>query len=102
MSGDRITAENFNELLENNPDELFARIYFTAEGIAVRFLGRKDYDAIQEAVIRVWEKREYINPKNPFNYIYTILKNRLLQYSERETKKMNTFFNDFEKSVCFA
>ena len=102
MSGDRITAENFNELLENNPDELFGRIYHIAELISYRFLRRKDDDAIQEAVLRVWEKRHKIKDKNPFGYIYLMVKNRLVQFSERDYKKSNTFLDISMKNAGFA
>lgn len=63
---------------------------------AVRFLKSADFaeDVFQDAFASVWQNRRFINPNEPFApYIYTVIKNRILNLlagieKEQELKKV--------------
>ncbi len=63
---------------------------------AIRFLKSADFaeDVFQDAFASVWQNRHFINPNEPFApYIYTIVKNRILNLlagieKEQELKKV--------------
>lgn len=72
-------AAAFAELLEDH--------WLPLVRYAMRLLGTRDLaeDAVQDAFVRLWEKRTRIDPKRPVqSYLYRILRNRVLDEVRRE------------------
>lgn len=71
--------------LINGEEEAFCELYTLYKErliyFALKFIKSKEYaeDLYQEAFTAVWQNRKFINPDSPFApYIYTIIKNRIL------------------------
>lgn len=71
--------------LVNGDESSFCELYALYKGrliyFAMRFLKSSEFaeDVFQDAFASVWENRRFINPHQPFApYIYTIIKNRIL------------------------
>ena len=63
-------------------------IYF-----AMRFLKSREYaeDIFQDAFTTIWESRRFINPNTSFSsYLYTIMRNRILNHFARTGKRRPT------------
>ena len=84
--------------IKNGDEAAFNRLYCLFKEPAIRFCNSiiKDIEEsenlIQEVFIKIWEKRQGINPELNFNsYLFTIIRNRVYDYL-KEVKK-----NDFVK-----
>ncbi len=84
--------------IKNGDEGAFNKLYYLFKEPAVRFCNSiiKDYEEsenlIQEVFIKIWEKRQGINPELNFNsYLFTIIRNRVYDYL-KEVKK-----NEFVK-----
>lgn len=71
--------------LVNGDEASFCELYAMYKGrliyFAMKFLKSSEFaeDVFQDAFASVWENRRFINPYQPFApYIYTIIKNRIL------------------------
>lgn len=86
--------------LINGDETAFCQLYSLYKKrlvyFAIRFLKSSDFaeDVFQDAFTSVWQNRRFINPNEPFApYIYTIVKNRILNLlagieKEQELKKV--------------
>ncbi|MDD4661567.1 MAG: RNA polymerase sigma-70 factor [Massilibacteroides sp.] len=82
--------------LVNGDESSFCELYALYKGrliyFAMKFLKSTEFaeDVFQDAFASVWENRRFINPNQPFApYIYTIIKNRILNLLagiEKETE----------------
>ncbi|MDD4116542.1 MAG: sigma-70 family RNA polymerase sigma factor, partial [Massilibacteroides sp.] len=82
--------------LVNGDESSFCELYALYKGrliyFAMKFLKSTEFaeDVFQDAFASVWESRRFINPNQPFApYIYTIIKNRILNLLagiEKETE----------------
>lgn len=86
--------------LINNDESAFCELYALYKErllfFAMKFIKSKEFaeDVFQDAFIAVWQNRRFLNPYMPFApYIYTIVKNRILNLlagidKESELKKV--------------
>lgn len=83
-----VEQEREQELLEglvNGNEDSFCELYSMYKnrlvGFAMKFVKSAELaeDVFQDAFVAVWENRRFVNPNQPFApYIYTIIKNRIL------------------------
>lgn len=80
--------------LIDGDEEAFCELYATYKNrllyFAMRFVKSREYaeDIFQDAFTAVWQSRRFINPDVPFSsYLYTIVRNRMLNQLRELTYK---------------
>ncbi|MDR0845734.1 MAG: RNA polymerase sigma-70 factor [Tannerella sp.] len=94
--------------LLNGDESAFAELYASYKGrliyFAMKFVKSKQFaeDVFQDAFISVWLNRRFLNPNMPFSaYIYTIVKNRILNLMADMDRENELKKNILSQSIDF-
>ncbi|MEO9802231.1 MAG: sigma-70 family RNA polymerase sigma factor [Reichenbachiella sp.] len=83
--------ESFKQFFDDHFTEIKNFIYYKTSAVDI------SEDLAQECFLKVWERREKINPETAKNYLYTVAKNLAVDHIKKQ-KSFFTFINKKQKT----